>query len=75
MTATAEKLKRELVGLSPADRAGLAHFLLQSLPSPAWFSDEKLKTTLEERAGEIRQGKVQGETVEKVVAELREKYS
>lgn len=75
MTATAEKLKHELAGLSLDDRAGLARFLLQSLPLPPQPSTEQFDTELETRAGEIRAGKVVGEPVEKVITELREKFS
>ena len=75
MTATAEKLKTELVGLPAADRANLAHFLIQSLPPPPAMTEQELDAELEKRGREIRQGKAKGEPVEKVIAELREKFS
>ena len=75
VTATAEKLKTELVGLPATDRANLAHFLIQSLPPPSAMTEQELDAELEKRGREIRQGKAKGEPVEKVIAELREKYS
>jgi putative addiction module component (TIGR02574 family) len=75
MTATAEKLKSELVGLPAADRASLAHFLLESLPLPPRMTESELESELEHRAREIRAGKAKGEPVEKIVAELRKKFS
>lgn len=75
MSATAEKLKTELVELPDNDRAHLAHFLIQSLPLPPPMSEDAFDTELEKRAREIRQGMAKGEPVEKVIAELREKYS
>ena len=75
MTATAEKLKTELVELPADDRANLAHFLIQSLPLPPAMTEHAFDAELEKRAREIRQGKAKGEPVEKVIAELREKFS
>ena len=75
MTATAEKLKTELVELPARDRANLAHFLIQSLPLPPAVSETEFDAELEKRAREIRQGKAKGEPVEKVIAELRGKFS
>jgi putative addiction module component (TIGR02574 family) len=76
MTAKAERLKSELSELTPEDRAELARFLVQSLDEEqeqdveaAW--DEELKR----RAAEIEDGRVAGEPAEKVVRELRAKYS
>lgn len=75
MTAIAEKLKSELVELPAKERAQLAHFLIQSLPPPPALSEREFAAELEKRAGEIRQGKAKGDPVEKVIAELREKFS
>ena len=75
MTATAEKLKTELAGLSAADRANLAHFLIQSLPSPPALTEQELDKELENRSGEILSGKAKGEPVEDVIEELRAKFS
>jgi putative addiction module component (TIGR02574 family) len=75
MTAIAEKFKTELVELSDADRANLAHFLIQSLPVPPALTESEFDAELEKRAEEIRQDTEEGEPVEKVIAELREKFS
>jgi len=76
MTAKAERLKQELADLTPEDRAELARFLVESLDEEAdqgveaaW--DEELKR----RAAEIESGHASGEPAEKVLRELRAKYS
>jgi putative addiction module component (TIGR02574 family) len=75
VTATAEKLKNELVELPVRERANLAHFLIQSLPPPPAMTEKEFDAELEKRGREIREGKIKGEPVEKVVAGLREKFS
>ena len=75
MTATTEKIKTELVGLSATDRANLAHFLIQSLPLPLGLTEAELDAELEARAREIHAGKAEGEPLGKVVTELRAKFS
>ncbi|HAO78522.1 MAG TPA: addiction module component [Verrucomicrobia subdivision 3 bacterium] len=75
MTTTAEKLKTELVELPAHDRANLAHFLIQSLPLPPVMTEREFDAELEKRAREIQEGKAKGEPMEKVIAELREKFS
>ena len=76
MSATAEKIRSELAGLDEADRADLAHFLIQSLDEgsdpdaeAAWNAE------LARRAEEIRSGRARGEPAEKVFSELRAKHS
>lgn len=76
MSETAEKLKPELAQLTAQDRAALAHFLIHSLDEgedadaeAAWDAE------LARRAEEIKSGKAAGESVDRVFAELREKYS
>ncbi|MBI4659119.1 MAG: addiction module protein [Verrucomicrobia bacterium] len=76
MTATAEKLRAELSTLSTAERAELAHFLIQSLDDgsdpdaqSAWDAE------LQRRAEEISSGRAIGEPADKVFSELRTKYS
>ncbi|MBI2927837.1 MAG: addiction module protein [Verrucomicrobia bacterium] len=76
MTATAERLKAELVGLPEIDRAQLAFFLILSLEPPSGMRPvEALEADLARRAEEIHCGKAVGEPAERVLAELREKYS
>jgi len=76
MSATVEKLKSELAGLTVQERAHVADFLLHSLEGQrdadaevAWDAE------LERRAEMIRSGKATGEPAEKVFAELRERFS
>ena len=76
MTVVMEKLKTELAGLTPTERAELAHFLIDSIDdgwdegSEAAWDDE-----LARRAAEISNGKIQGKPVEQVFAVLHEKRS
>jgi putative addiction module component (TIGR02574 family) len=74
MSAVAEKLKSELSGLPADERARLAHFLIQSLPSPSTISEKEFDEELSNRGYEIREGKAMGEPVEKVISELRQKF-
>ena len=76
MTAKAERLKSELATLTPEDRAELVRFLVESLDEgeqqdveAAWDAE------LKRRAEEIESGLVAGEPAEKVLRELRAKYS
>ena len=76
MTAKAERIKSELAGLTPEDRAELARFLIDSLDgeeeqgvTAAW--DEELKR----RAEDIESGRVVGEPAERLLREMRAKYS
>ncbi|BCU14736.1 addiction module protein [Microcystis aeruginosa] len=76
MTKTAETLKIELAQLSVQDRAEQAYFLIHSLDEgvddnvlDAWDRE------LTERLAEIYAGTANGEPSDKVLLELREKYS
>jgi putative addiction module component (TIGR02574 family) len=76
MTKTAETLKIELAQLPVQDRAELAYFLIHSLDEgvddnvlDAWDRE------LTERLAEIYAGTAKGEPSDKVLLELREKYS
>ena len=76
MTKTAETLKIELAQLSVQDRAELAYFLIHSLDEgvddnvlDAWDRE------LTQRLAEIYAGTAKGEPSDKVLLELRDKYS
>ncbi len=76
MTETAEKLKIELSHLSTQERAELAYFLIHSLDEDvdddaeiAWDAE------LARRMQEINSGIADGEPLNKVSTELRQKYS
>lgn len=76
MTEATEKLKSRLSRLSARERADLAHFLIASLEEGADSDAESSwDAELARRMDEIRTGKASGEPMEKVFAELREKYS
>lgn len=76
MSATIEKLKTELAGLSVFDRAHVADFLLQSNEGEPDAGAETLwDAELERRAEMIRSGKAVGEPAELVFAELRQRFS
>lgn len=76
MTAKAERMKSELAGLTPEDRAELVRFLIESLDgdeeqgvAAAWDAE------LKRRAEDIESGRVVGEPAEKLLREMRAKYS
>ena len=76
MSETAEKLKAELTQLSEEDRAELAHFLLGSLDRGGDMEWEDAWTCeLERRLEDYRSGRTVGIPAEKVLNDLREKYS
>jgi putative addiction module component (TIGR02574 family) len=76
MSTTAERLQSELANLSEADRAELAHFLIQSLHHEAEADAERAwDIELERRGQQIKGGRAAGEPAEKVFSELRAKYS
>ena len=61
MTATAQQLCPNLLVLPEADRAELAHLLLESLEPPASDDEEQaFDAELARRAEEIHSGKVAG---------------
>ena len=76
VSATAEKIRTELAGLNTAERAELAHFLIQSLDQGVDADAEAAwEAELARRAEEIRSGRAVGIPAEKVFSELRAKYS
>lgn len=76
MSVAAEKLKSQLAGLSAAERAEMAHFLILSLEETVDADADRLwDAELNRREQEIREGTAQGEPWEKASAELRKKYS
>jgi putative addiction module component (TIGR02574 family) len=76
MTQAAEQLKSQLATLSSEDRAALARFLIDSLDeADSAAVDRAWEAELSRRAAEICAGTAQGEPADKVLTELREKYS
>ena len=76
MTDVANRLKDEILLLSEADRAELAHLILNSLHNE---SDEEFdaawEAELDRRFAEIESGKVVGIPADVVFAEFRRKNS
>jgi putative addiction module component (TIGR02574 family) len=76
MSETAERIKGEIMALSPEDRAELIRFLLSSpdegpadpAVEAAWDAE------LDRRVNDIESGKVVGVPAEQVFAELRKKH-
>ncbi len=76
MTEITEKLKSQLSQLSTRERADLAYFLIHSLDEESDKESEAAwDAELACRMEEIRSGKATGEPADKVLADLREKYS
>jgi len=81
MTDRAARLQEELRSLAPADRAALAHFLIDSLTGENPVGDDEVledaawEAELARRAQQIREGTVVGRPADKVLAEMRAKYS
>ncbi len=76
MSEIAEKLKLEASRLSVQERAEIAHFLINSLDEEI---DEDVEAEwdaeLKKRLEDIHTGKAVYEPFDKVISELREKYS
>lgn len=76
MTDHAERMKAELGNLEASDRAALAHFLITSLgPDEEADVEAAWKDELHRRAEDVGNGRVTGEPAERVLGELRTKYS
>jgi putative addiction module component (TIGR02574 family) len=74
MTEAAERIRSQLAGLSPEDRAELTQFLLALDDGEDPDAEAALDAELARRAEEIKSGKVVGIPAEQVLAKLREKY-
>ena len=76
MSATVQELKNQLGTLPVAQRAELAHFLIESLDQePDSDAEAAWEKEVDRRVEEIKSGQVQGIPAEEVFAKLREKYS
>ena len=76
MPGTTEELKAELALLPVKQRADLAHFLIHSLDDDIDADAEAAwDVELAKRVKEIDNGTAVGEPADKVLADLREKYS
>lgn len=74
MTEAVEQLKSKVIGLSAAERADLAYFLLTSLEPEEEGAEEAWRNEIARRVTEIRNGQAVGRPLEDVLAELREQY-
>jgi putative addiction module component (TIGR02574 family) len=81
MTDRAARLQEELRSLAPADRAALAHFLIDSLAAEGTGGDDETdndsawEAELARRAQQISEGAVVGRAADEVLAEMRAKYT
>ncbi len=75
MTEAAERIKGELLALSPEDREELICFLLKEEQPIDPEVEAAWNAELARRAAEIEGGKVVGTPADQVFAELRKKYS
>ena len=76
MTEAVESLKSQISRLSVRERAELAYFLIQSLDDGADADAESAwDAELARRMAEITSGEAIGEPADKVLTELRQKYS
>jgi putative addiction module component (TIGR02574 family) len=75
MTDIAMRLKDEILQLSEADRAELAHLILNSLHESDEEYDAAWEAELDRRFAEIESGKVVGIPADVVFAEFRRKNS
>ena len=77
MSIQAEELKSRLALLPQDERAALAKFLLRSLEEGGGDADVEAAwdTELERRAQDIQSGSATGEDLEKVIEELRARFS
>ncbi len=74
MARTVQQMKTQLEQLSQAERAELAHFLLESLGPSETGAAAAWDQELERRVTEIRDGRAQGRSAEDVFADLRKEY-
>lgn len=71
MSPTVEELKATLAGLSPAERAELAQFLLHTLDPADEGAEAEWLALAARRMEEIEAGKVQGIPADQLFDELR----
>jgi putative addiction module component (TIGR02574 family) len=75
MTQIAERLKSELSQLSSAERAEIAHYLIESLDDGSdEDADKAWDAELLRRMDEIEHGTARGESDEAVIEALRSRY-
>lgn len=74
MSTGIEHWKSQLAGLTPDERADLAHFLLSTLEPDEEGVEAAWDAEASRRVADIRAGGVKGRPVEDLLAELRERY-
>ena len=71
MTTTVEQLKATLGGLTRAEQAELAHFLLNALEPEEPGAAQEWLALAQRRMDEVRAGKVKGVSAEQFLEKLR----
>lgn len=74
MNTVVERLKDQMVSLSPGERAELAYFLLSSLDSDEIEVAAAWDAEAGRRVAEIHSGSAIGRPVGELIGELRERY-
>jgi putative addiction module component (TIGR02574 family) len=74
MNQAVEQFKVQLSGLSGAERAELAYYLLTSLEPEDAQADAEWRDEISRRVTAIQQGKATGRPAEAVLADLRKQY-
>jgi len=73
MNSVIERLKGQLVALTPSERAELAHFLLSSFEPDDDGVEAEWDAEASRRVQQIRSGQAAGRPVEDLLTELRER--
>ena len=71
MTENAEKLYKQALGLSPAERAALVEELLNSLDATVTENDELWASEAEDRLRAFKAGEIEAYSADEVFADLR----
>ncbi len=74
MSAAITKLTEEALTFSEADRARLAHRLLQSLETAEEGVEQAWETEVGSRLARVREGTAEGRPAEEVFRDIRARY-
>ncbi len=73
---TMEKMRSEVMALSPSERASLAHELILSLDDPTEYDlSPAYETEIQRRLKMVREGTASGRPAAEVFSDIRARYS